>query len=60
MSFDFVAQKRRRIEQFEQSLAPMHHRTVQLVKDCCFAIIDERHEDFRTTPALNLEILRIT
>ncbi len=52
MSFDFAAEKRRRIEQFERALAPMHHRTVQLVKDCCFAIIEERPEDFRTTPAL--------
>lgn len=52
MSFDFAAEKQRRIGQFEQALEPMHRRTVQLVKDCCFAIIEERFDDYSISPAL--------
>lgn len=52
MSFDFAAEKQRRIEQFEKALAPMHRRTVQIVQDCCFAIFEERNDDFFATPSL--------
>ncbi len=42
MPFDSASEKRRRVAQFAQALEPMHRRTVKQVKDCCFAIIEER------------------
>ena len=42
MELNSANPKQRRIAQFAQALKPMHHRTVKKVKDCCFAIIEER------------------
>ena len=50
--FDYSSEKMRRIQQFASVLQPMHHRTVHLEKDCCFLRIEERHDDQRSSPAL--------
>ena len=55
--FDYTAEKRRRIQQFVQAFEPMHDRTVNVVKDCCFLRIEE-HEDPMSTK-LELEASQI-
>lgn len=52
MSIEYETEKQRRIEQFAAELQPMHYRTVHVVKDCCFAIIEERKVDASSTSAL--------
>ncbi len=42
MDLNSASERQRRIAQFAQALKPMHHRTVKKVKDCCYAIIEER------------------
>ncbi len=42
MSFCYSSEKQRRIGQFADALAPMYHRAVNVVGDCCFAIFEER------------------
>ena len=45
MPTEYLFVKKRRISQFASGLSPMHQRTVKLVRDCCFAIIEERYGD---------------
>jgi len=52
MNFEYETEKQRRIAQFAAELKPMHYRTVQVVNDCCFAIINERTVDDSSTSAL--------
>lgn len=53
MQLDYSIEKQRRIAQFARSLKPMHRRTVKLVRDCCFAIIEERYDDWMFSQSLS-------
>ncbi len=58
MNVRLCCEKQRRVQQFAQVFEPMHHRTVNVVKDCCFLRIEERENRWSTKRAL--EASRVT
>ncbi len=50
--FDYAAEKQRRIQQFAHVFEPMHHRTVNVVMDCCFLRIEERENPWSSKRSL--------